>query len=91
VGAGTLRLLEENKEAITRRSGCEIIVTHVATRTPKPELCQNVAHSGADPLAVAADPSVDIVVETIGGYDVAFDVIKTALTSGKHVVTANKA
>ena len=91
VGAGTLRLLEENKETITRRSGCEIVVTHVATRTPKPELCQNVAHPGADPLALAADPSIDIIVETIGGYDVAFDVIKTALTSGKHVVTANKA
>lgn len=91
VGAGTLRLLKENRETIIRRSGCEIAVTHVATRTPKPELCQNIAHTGADPLAVAAAPNVDIVVETIGGYDVAFEVIKTALSNGKHVVTANKA
>ena len=91
VGAGTLRLLEENRETISCRTGYEIVVTHVATRTPKPELCNNVATTGTDPLAVAADPDVDIVVETIGGYDIAFDVIKTALDNGKHVVTANKA
>ena len=91
VGGGTLSLLERNAALITSRAGCLIRVTKVATRTPKPDLCGQVAQTGSDPLAVTSDPEVDVVVETIGGYDVAFEVIKRALSNGKHVVTANKA
>lgn len=91
VGGGTLALLEQNAALITARAGCPIRVTHVATRTPKPDLCGQVAHTGADPLAITSDPEVDVVVETMGGYDVAFEVIQRALSNGKHVVTANKA
>lgn len=91
VGGGTLALLEQNAELITARAGCPIRVTHVATRTPKPDLCGQVAHTGSDPLAITSDPEVDVVVETMGGYDVAFEVIQRALSNGKHVVTANKA
>ncbi len=91
VGGGTLALLEQNAALITARAGCPIRVTHVATRTPKPELCGQVARTGSDPLAITSDPEVDVVVETMGGYDVAFEVIQRALSNGKHVVTANKA
>lgn len=91
VGGGTLALLEQNAALITARAGCPIRVTHVATRTPKPDLCGQVARTGSDPLAIASDPEVDVVVETMGGYDVAFEVIQRALSNGKHVVTANKA
>lgn len=91
VGGGTLALLEQNAALITARAGCPIRVTHVATRTPKPDLCGQVAHTGSDPLALTSDPEVDVVVETMGGYDVAFEVIQRALSNGKHVVTANKA
>jgi len=91
VGGGTLALLEQNAALITARAGCPIRVTHVATRTPKPDLCGQVAHTGSDPLAITSDPEVHVVVETIGGYDVAFEVIQRALSNGKHVVTANKA
>ncbi|MFZ9025226.1 MAG: homoserine dehydrogenase [Pseudohongiellaceae bacterium] len=91
VGGGTLALLEQNAALITARAGCPIRVTHVATRTPKPDLCGQVAHTGSDPLAITSDPEVDVVVETMGGYDVAFEVIHRALSNGKHVVTANKA
>ncbi len=91
VGGGTLALLEQNAALITARAGCPIQVTHVATRTPKPDLCGQVARTGSDPLAITSDPEVDVVVETMGGYDVAFEVIQRALSSGKHVVTANKA
>ena len=91
VGGGTLALLEQNAALITARTGCPIRVTHVATRTPKPDLCGQVAHTGSDPLAITSDPEVDVVVETMGGYDVAFEVIQRALSNGKHVVTANKA
>lgn len=91
VGGGTLALLEQNAALITARAGCPIRVTHVATRTPKPDLCGQVARTGSDPLAITSDPEVDVVVETMGGYDVAFEVIHRALSNGKHVVTANKA
>ncbi|MGB0321862.1 MAG: homoserine dehydrogenase [Pseudohongiellaceae bacterium] len=91
VGGGTLALLEQNAALITARAGCPIRVTHVATRTPKPDLCGQVAHTGSDPLAITSDPEVDVVVETMGGYDVAFEGIQRALSNGKHVVTANKA
>ena len=91
VGGGTLALLEQNAALITARAGCPIRVTHVATRTPKPDLCGQVAHTGSDALAITSDPEVDVVVETMGGYDVAFEVIQRALSNGKHVVTANKA
>lgn len=91
VGGGTLALLEQNAALITARAGCPIQVTHVATRTPKPDLCGQVARTGSDPLAITSDPEVDVVVETMGGYDVAFEVIQRALSNGKHVVTANKA
>ena len=91
VGGGTLALLEQNAALITARAGCPIRVTHVATRTPKPDLCGQVARTGSDPLAITSDPEIDVVVETMGGYDVAFEVIQRALSNGKHVVTANKA
>ena len=91
VGGGTLSLLEQNARLITTRAGCPIRVTHVATRTPKPDLCGQVAQTGSDPLAITSDPEIDVVVETMGGYDVAFEVIQRALSNGKHVVTANKA
>ena len=91
VGGGTLALLEQNAALITARAGCPIRVTHVATRTPKPDLCGQVDRTGSDPLAITSDPEVDVVVETMGGYDVAFEVIQRALSNGKHVVTANKA
>ncbi|MDR1327579.1 MAG: homoserine dehydrogenase [Heliobacteriaceae bacterium] len=44
----------------------------------------------ADPYEVVNDPDIDIVVELIGGVEPAFDLIKTAIKNGKHIVTANK-
>jgi homoserine dehydrogenase len=91
VGGGTLNLLRENADEIGMRLGRKITVSHVATRTPKPELTVGVGKTGNDPFAVAADPEVQLVVETMGGYEPAFDVIRQSLANGKHVVTANKA
>lgn len=44
----------------------------------------------ADALAVVKDPSIDVVVELIGGIDPALSLLRQALAEGKHVVTANK-
>ena len=43
-----------------------------------------------NPFEIAADPDIDILVELIGGVEPAFDIIKTAIENGKHIVTANK-
>lgn len=91
VGGGTLQLLADNSHEIQRRVGCPIEIVHVATRSPKPDLVKAIARSGTDPFAVANDPEVDVLVETMGGFDPAFEVVRQALANGKHVVTANKA
>ena len=91
VGGGTLSLLAANADEIARRVGGAIEVTRVATRSLNPDKVAGVAKTGTDPFALVTDPDVDVVVETIGGFDPAFDVVSQALANGKHVVTANKA
>lgn len=43
-----------------------------------------------NPYDVVNDPEIDIVAELVGGLEPAFDLIKTAIENGKHIVTANK-
>lgn len=92
VGGGTVQLLEANSAEIARRLGREVIITAVASRsTARAErICHPDTQIGTDLFAVAQNPDVDIVVELIGGTETALDVVKTAITNGKHVVTANK-
>jgi homoserine dehydrogenase len=45
----------------------------------------------ADPMDIVNDPDIDIVVELIGGYEQARELVLQAIANGKHVVTANKA
>ncbi len=99
VGGGSLRLLLENADEIARRAGASIQVARVATR--RPQEAKEAANSdlsldsgialGSDPFAVVKDAEIQVVVETMGGFDPAFDVVRQALANGKHVVTANKA
>ena len=93
VGGGTFGVLQRNAEEITRRAGRPIRISVVADKNL--ELAKKVT-SGAcrltdDAFAVVADPEVDIVVELIGGYGVARELVLKAIENGKHVVTANKA
>ena len=90
VGSGTLALLQGNAKEITRKTGVEIEIYRVASRSLQVDIA-GVMHSGADPFEVANDPEVDVVVEAMGGFDPAYDVVHKALENGKHVVTANKA
>lgn len=96
VGGGTFSLLETNAAELRRKLGFDLRVVNVATRTPKPEYDTETARAagvsfGTDVNAVACDPQVDIVVETMGGYEAALELIMVAIKNGKHVVTANKA
>jgi homoserine dehydrogenase len=91
VGGGTLRLLTGKKAEITRRVGMVLDVIHVATRRPSQELLASGVRVSTDVFAVASDPDVDILVELIGGYEPALELVLLAIENGKHVVTANKA
>lgn len=91
VGGGTLKLLQENAAEIARRTGRDIQITHVGTRRPRPDLnLQGIAQSD-DLLSIVRQDDVDIVIEVIGGMQLAHDVMLEAIRHGKHVITANKA
>ncbi len=93
VGGGTFTVLKRNAEEITRRAGRPIEISIVADRNL--DLARQVTGGACkvtdDAFAVVSDPNVDIVVELIGGYGVAKDLVMKAIENGKHVVTANKA
>ena len=93
VGGGTYAVLQRNAEEIARRAGRPIRITVVADKNLA--LAQKVTAGQCrvtdDAFAVVNDPEVDIVVELIGGYGVAKDLVLKAIKNGKHVVTANKA
>ena len=93
VGAGTVDVLRRNSEEISRRAGREIKVTRAAVRDlARSRDCNTTGISlTANPHEIVEDPEIDVVIELIGGCDVAFDLISAALDHGKHVVTANKA
>ncbi|MBS3803112.1 MAG: homoserine dehydrogenase [Oleiphilaceae bacterium] len=91
VGGGTFQVLARNASLIAGRLGCNIRVARVATRTPKDEFDLTGIPFSQDVFDVANDPDVDILVELIGGYETAKELVMTAIRNGKHVVTANKA
>lgn len=91
VGGGTFNVLKRNAEEISRRAGRRIIVEEVGARRVNPNCDTKGVQFTEDVFAVATNPEIDIVVELIGGYDIARDLVMTAIENGKHVVTANKA
>jgi len=93
VGGGTFTVLTRNQQEITRRSGRNIQVVKVADRdvARAREITGGKVEVTDDAFAVVNDPNVDVVVELIGGYTLAKDLVLKAIANGKHVVTANKA
>ncbi|MDD2914950.1 MAG: homoserine dehydrogenase [Gallionella sp.] len=93
VGGGTFTVLQRNAEEIARRAGRPIRITVVADKNV--ELAKQVTGGACritdDAFSVVSDPEVDIVIELIGGYGVAKELVLKAIANGKHVVTANKA
>ncbi|MFH1869689.1 MAG: homoserine dehydrogenase [Pseudomonadota bacterium] len=93
VGGGTFTVLARNEAEITRRAGRPIRITKVADKNL--ELARQVTAGRAqvtdDAFSVVTDPEIDIVIELIGGYGIAKDLVLAAIANGKHVVTANKA
>ena len=93
VGSGTFQVLTRNQEEIGRRAGRAIQITMVAdldTARARSIVGENVRVVG-DAREVIANPEIDVVVELIGGYGIARQLVLEAIAAGKHVVTANKA
>lgn len=90
VGGGALHLLRANAVELSRRTGRDIVVSHVGVRREHPNLDLAGITVSMDIFAVVDDPAVDIVVEVIGGITVARELVLRAIANGKHVVTANK-
>ncbi len=93
VGSGTFNVLKRNQEEIMRRAGRAIEITMVADLNVERarELTNGECEIVNDANLVVNHPDIDIVIELIGGYGIARDLVLKAIANGKHVVTANKA
>jgi homoserine dehydrogenase len=93
VGTGVIKILQSNGELIHRRLGVPIEVVKVALRDPGRDrgVSLNAGVLTTNPMDVVTHPDVDIVVELIGGYEPARQLILEAISRGKQIVTANKA
>ncbi|QTR47523.1 homoserine dehydrogenase [Thiothrix litoralis] len=93
VGGGTAIVLKRNAEEIARRAGRGIVIDYAANLdlSRAEELGLGSVRLTQDAFEVVNDPDIQIVVELIGGYTVARDLVLQAIRNGKHVVTANKA
>jgi len=94
VGASVLRILRRRENALADRCGRAIRVTAVSARDRNRD--RGVDLGGLswfdDPVALAASPEIDCLVELVGGSDgPAKAAVEAALSAGKSVVTANKA
>jgi homoserine dehydrogenase len=93
VGAGVVRILQENASLITQRLGGEIRLHKIADIDLKRDRGVQVPKEilTTDAEAVLADPDIAICIELVGGIEPARTFILKAMEAGKHVVTANKA
>jgi homoserine dehydrogenase len=92
VGAPLVQLIERQSEAIRARTGLQLEVGAIAVRNMSRERSVDVPAGllTRDARAVVDDPSIDLVVEVIGGIEPARELIVAAMANGKPVVTANK-
>lgn len=93
IGTGVVKVLRDNARVIEQRLGFPLRMVRIADLDLATD--RGVALDGIrfddDAEGLLADPAVDIVIELVGGYDVARRFILAAIEAGKHVVTANKA
>lgn len=93
VGQGVASILARNATEISRRAGRDITISCAAVRDPDRPRGVNLDNIRltTDTASIVSDNNVDIVVELMGGTDIALELVLAAIENGKHVVTANKA
>lgn len=92
VGSNVARLLNEDSGDFVERTGAVLSLAQVAVRntsTKRDSVSQSILTN--DPAKVVSDPSIDIIIEVMGGIEPARTLIMTAIKNGKSIVTANKA
>lgn len=90
VGRGVYEILQKDAEIISKRSGCKFEIIAVSARNKKDFIDQKVKFY-SNVLDLAFDDEVEVVIEVIGGCDIAKNFVETAIKNGKKVITANKA
>lgn len=91
VGSGVYKLIQAQKEELPHKVGAQMEITRVLVRDktkPRPGIDPSVLTD--DWQEIISDPSIQIIVEVMGGIEPARSYILAALDAGKHVVTANK-
>jgi len=93
VGGALARLLESQRDTIAARTGVRLEITRIAVRDTGKSRDVAVAADvfTTDTMSVVEDPEVDVIVELMGGVDLARDFVGRALALGKPVITGNKA
>ena len=94
VGGGVVTVLTRNAREIARRAGREVVISHAAAKEYDADAIEGLDQVGRitdDGFAAVDDPDVDIIIELVGGYSPAKEMVLRAIGNGKHVVTANKA
>ena len=94
VGAGVAKILDSHRALLEERAGCRLTLAAIAdTDLTRPREGLDIARLPltSDAGRVLDDPTIQIVVELVGGLEPARTFVLRALRAGKHVVTANKA
>ncbi len=93
VGGGVVNVLQKNSKSIKRRTGAEIelVIAGVRDLTKKRICDTKKIKLTEDPFEVVNHPEIDVVLELIGGFGLAKELVETAINNGKHIITANKA
>ena len=92
VGSSVARLLQEDSGDFAARSGANLKLVKVAVKnlsTKRDFVSSSILTD--DPASVVSDPSIDIVIEVMGGIEPARELILSAIKNGKAIITANKA
>src|SRR5471030_825940 len=83
-------MLQDNREAIARKMGLEFEVARIGIRDSGKTRTIDSQYFTSDLLSIVDDPTIDVILELIGGVEPAGELVERALLNGKHVVTANK-
>ncbi len=92
VGSSVARLLQEDSGDFAARSGANLKLVKVAVKnlsTKRDFVSSSILTD--NPASVVSDPSIDIVIEVMGGIEPARELILSAIKNGKSIITANKA
>lgn len=93
VGSGVYEIIKNKAEGIKNVTGKDVVISKILDKDSSKAKAYGLGEDVVtqDAYEILDDPSIDIIVEVIGGIDVPLEYMKRAIENGKHVITANKA